>query len=130
MALTGTVHPPAASTALLAVVDDTALGLGWFLVPLTMISVCIMFVVALLVMNVQRQFPLYWWTPERVGGKGESKIEVEKDLESGSGSEDEKNGKEGVGAEVVITRGKVYVPEHLALTPEDVAFLESLSNRL
>ncbi|EEY19543.1 HPP family protein [Verticillium alfalfae VaMs.102] len=64
MALTKTVHPPAGATALLAVVDDSVLDLGWFLVPVVMLGCALMLVTALLVNNVQRRFPMYWWTPE------------------------------------------------------------------
>lgn len=64
MALTKTVHPPAGATALLAVVDDKVVRLGWFLVPVVLCGCGLMLVVALLVNNIQRQFPMYWWTPE------------------------------------------------------------------
>ncbi|KAJ2900728.1 hpp family protein [Zalerion maritima] len=76
MALTNTVHPPAGATALLAVTDEHAVELGWLLVPLMMLGCAIMLSVALLVDNVQRRFPLYWWTdvelPASRGGGGES----------------------------------------------------------
>jgi hypothetical protein len=64
MALTKTVHPPAGATALLAVVDDNVVHLGWFLIPVVLCGCGLMLVVALLVNNIQRQFPMYWWTPE------------------------------------------------------------------
>lgn len=64
MGLTGTVHPPAGATALLAVTDDSVARLGWMLVPLVLLSGTLMLVVALLINNVQRAFPVYWWTAE------------------------------------------------------------------
>lgn len=73
MALTNTVHPPAGATALLAVVDDSLVRLGWVLVPVMMLGCALMLGVALLVNNVAaRRFPMYWWTPEELGGKGRS----------------------------------------------------------
>ncbi|KAI5857333.1 HPP family protein [Durotheca rogersii] len=67
MALTGTVHPPAGATALLAVVDSGVAGLGWFLLPIMLLGCALMQAVALLLNNVQRRFPVYWWTPAEVG---------------------------------------------------------------
>ncbi|PHH85011.1 hypothetical protein CDD83_1034 [Cordyceps sp. RAO-2017] len=63
MALTKTVHPPAGATALLAVADDHLVALGWLLVPLVLLGCALMLAVALLVNNIERRFPLYWWTP-------------------------------------------------------------------
>ncbi|KAK8100197.1 hypothetical protein PG999_010571 [Apiospora kogelbergensis] len=68
MALTGTVHPPAGATALLAVVAADVRALGWFLVPVVLLGCALMLSVALLVNNAQRRFPVYWWTAGEVGG--------------------------------------------------------------
>ncbi|KOS20996.1 transmembrane protein [Escovopsis weberi] len=64
MALTKTVHPPAGATALLAVVDPNLIQAGWFLIPVMMLGCGLMLAVALLINNLQRRFPVYWWTPE------------------------------------------------------------------
>ncbi|CAK7566530.1 MAG: hypothetical protein SEPTF4163_004477 [Sporothrix epigloea] len=67
MALTGTVHPPAGATALLAVTDENAYHIGWWLVPAVLLGSVLMQVIALLVNNMQRRYPMYWWSPEAVG---------------------------------------------------------------
>lgn len=64
MALTKTVHPPAGATALLAVVDTELLEMGWYLLVVVLLSGVLMLAVALLLNNIERQFPVYWWTPE------------------------------------------------------------------
>lgn len=64
MALTKTVHPPAGATALLAVVDANLARIGWLLLPVVLLGCALMLAVALLVNNLQRRFPMYWWTPE------------------------------------------------------------------
>lgn len=78
MTLTNTLHPPGGATALLAAVDPTVSALGWDLVPLIMLGSTVMLAIALLVNNIQRQFPLYWWVAEECG-----------QLWTGRGSEDE-----------------------------------------
>jgi hypothetical protein len=67
MALTGTVHPPAGATALMAVLDRDVSALGWFLFLPLLLGCALMLGVALLVNNVQRRFPYYWWSPGETG---------------------------------------------------------------
>jgi len=69
MGLTGTVHPPAGATALMAVLDDDVARLGWFLLAPVMLGCGLMLCVALLVNNIQRRFPYYWWSPEEMGAR-------------------------------------------------------------
>jgi hypothetical protein len=71
MALTKTVHPPAGATALLAVIDDTLIHIGWFMLPVMLLGCALMLGVALLINNLERRFPIYWWTPEDLS-KGRS----------------------------------------------------------
>ncbi|KAF5526372.1 Transmembrane protein [Colletotrichum aenigma] len=136
MALTKTVHPPAGATALLAVVDDGVVKLGWFLVPIVMLGCVVMLATALIINNVQRRFPMYWWTPEDVRqhrvpwkrrGDEESygKAEAE-EVESRSRSESTVK----PDPVLIMRPGEVIVPEHMFITPEEKLFLEQLSNRL
>ncbi|KAI1268376.1 HPP family protein [Xylariaceae sp. FL1019] len=67
MGLTNTIHPPAGATALLAVVDDQAVALGWKLIPLVLLGCTIMLSVALILNNIFGRFPIYWWTADAMG---------------------------------------------------------------
>ncbi|KAK3400794.1 HPP family-domain-containing protein [Sordaria brevicollis] len=94
MALTGTVHPPAGATALMAVLDDKVMALGWYLIAVVMLGCGVMLGCALVVNNLRRRFPFYWWSPEPTGqfwaGKpkrGDGEV-VGKKGGSGSGSEE------------------------------------------
>lgn len=68
MQATGTVHPPAGATALLAAVDKDVRGLGWFLVPVTGVCGGVVLVSACLVGNLQRRWPVFWWVAGDVDG--------------------------------------------------------------
>ena len=153
MALTKTVHPPAGATALLAVTDDAIIHLGWFLLPMVMLGCTLMLVVALLVNNVGRRFPLYWWTPEELRpGKKEmfhrrpsssstarasaGEEEPKEDVEAQAGADVEP---EAAGPrhhrvpetnEILIRPTDVFVPEHMFLTQEEKLLLESMCQRL
>jgi hypothetical protein len=77
MALTKTVHPPAGATALLAVANPIITKLGWYLIPVMLLGLALMLAVALIINNIERQFPIYWWTPEDLRrNKGEPAEDV------------------------------------------------------
>ncbi|KAJ6474224.1 HPP family-domain-containing protein [Mycena sanguinolenta] len=63
MQITGTIHPPAGATAFLAAVDAEVYGIGWYYLPVVLLSSTLVLVSALLVNNIQRRYPAYWWTP-------------------------------------------------------------------
>ncbi|ATY60210.1 HPP family [Cordyceps militaris] len=154
MALTKTVHPPAGATALLAVVDDRLLGLGWFLVPVMMLGCALMVAVALVVNNIERRYPVYWWTPDALRPKEPIlRRAKEEDPESAPASatttnegaappppEDTDHDTAAEGPEVahckhdlnevVIRPGHVLVPHDMFLTQEEAQLLETLSRRL
>ena len=66
MTLTNSVHPPGGAVALLAAVNPTVNALGWMLIPLVLLATVLMLAVALLSNNIQRQYPIYWWSPKEV----------------------------------------------------------------
>ncbi|KAK2052467.1 HPP family protein [Colletotrichum caudatum] len=138
MALTKTVHPPAGATALLAVVDDGVVHLGWLLVPIVTLGSVIMLVIALVINNVQRCFPQYWWSPgdlracrapwKRRGGNLESREDVASDrIEARSTGSESTVREESV---LIMRPGEVLIPKHMFITQEEKTFLEGLSNRL
>lgn len=143
MGLTGTVHPPAGATALMAVMADDVADLGWFLIPPVMLGCGLMLATALLVNNIQRRFPYYWWSPEETGRFWRMRKE-EKHLTSGKVSIEQTNsgGASSSGDleaapmieyvdddNLVITKGHVKIPKDLYLTGEEKLMLETLSQR-
>ena len=133
MALTGTIHPPAGATALLAVADDSAVRLGWYLLPVVALGCGLMLCIALLVNNIQRKFPIYWWTPESIGeywvrrreGLPTVKMPGIKFVLTPVHLEEQ-----GESRTLVIRRGFVAAPDDMYFRPEEKLLLESLSERL
>jgi hypothetical protein len=147
MALTGTVHPPAGATALLAVVDENVALLGWYLLPVMLLGCVLMQSVALVVNNIQRRFPVYWWAPDEVGqrwGGREKQPSVEEGANASDGnsytgaklqqstSSHLEEGREGVAGDqwLVISKDQIVIPEGMYLAPEELSLLESLRERL
>ncbi|KAG0254542.1 hypothetical protein BG011_005664 [Mortierella polycephala] len=66
MQLTHTVHPPASASALIAVSGGQSiydLGYLYVLCPIAL-GVALMMIVAMLVNNVVRKYPVHWWNPK------------------------------------------------------------------
>lgn len=81
MSMTKTVHPPAGATALLAATNKEILEIGWWLVALVLLAALLMLVSAMLVNNLYKRFPLYWWTPVDLTKSNQTQIVQVKDIE-------------------------------------------------
>jgi hypothetical protein len=132
MAMTNTVHPPGGATALLAAVDPTVIAMGWMFVPLLLLGSVLMLVIALLINNIQRQFPVFWWTPRDVG------VQRKPDIEN-SGIEEKETtqkasldsvGQSGFKQTIVLSPDRILIPEGFPLDPEQIQVLEVLRIRL
>lgn len=137
MGITNTVHPPGGATALLAAIEPSITAMGWDFVPVVLVGSCLMLVVALVLNNIQRRFPVYWWTPRDVGRKAKKT-----DIETGPKEEEKKtkdvkderadSEQEGkcTSREIVISADTIRVPYGFTLGPEQEEILEVLRDRL
>ncbi|VDB96607.1 unnamed protein product [Peniophora sp. CBMAI 1063] len=62
MELTHTMHPPAGATAIIPTVTVQATALGWYYLPVVLLSSILSLTVALLINNIQRKYPAFWLT--------------------------------------------------------------------
>lgn len=137
MALTNTVHPPAGATALLAAVDPVVSHLGWYLLPLVLLSTVLTVASACLINNIQRRFPLYWVTPVDLS-KGSTDIERTPSVSRRSYPIKRKADNEGdtlgdgnrAENRIAITSEHILIPEHIFLADEEKAILEILRDRM
>ena len=125
MTVTKTVYPPAGATALLAAIDPQVEHLGWYLLPLVLLSTALTLITSLVINNIQRQYPTYWWTPASVGtASGEEDIEsvptktAVTHIESTDGNS------------IRITADDIMVPDGFYLAGEEGSILEILQDRL
>jgi len=124
MALTKTVHPPAGATALIAVVDDKAVSMGWKFIPLVLLGASIMLALALILNNIFGRFPLYWWSADNL-----DIVPPPEKMLSESSSGDEEKG-ESAPPTLTILRHGILAPDHIQLSSEEIRVLEGISNRL
>ncbi|KAK0512939.1 hypothetical protein JMJ35_004956 [Cladonia borealis] len=130
MTLTKTIHPPAGATALLAAVDPQVEPLGWYLLPLVLLSTALMLVTSLLLNNIQRQYPTYWWTPADLARK-DKPDDVEKNSSSKMSLNPKmQNAEEAEEPVIKITKDGVSVPDGICFAHEEMDILEVLHQRL
>lgn len=65
MMATKTTHPPAGATALIPIIDAKIYKLSWYFLPVVLLSSTLMVVVGLLIMNIQKRYPTFWWEPAK-----------------------------------------------------------------
>jgi hypothetical protein len=63
MQITKTTHPPAGATALLAAVNQDVIDMSWYLLPVVLLSSSLALAVALILNNIQRRYPTFWFVP-------------------------------------------------------------------
>ncbi|KAF2218496.1 HPP family protein, partial [Elsinoe ampelina] len=66
MRLTNTVHPPGGATAALTVATSSTRNLSWWIVALVALSTSTMVGVGLVVNNIGRKWPEFWWSSEEM----------------------------------------------------------------
>ncbi|QSZ29727.1 hypothetical protein DSL72_004244 [Monilinia vaccinii-corymbosi] len=129
MGLTNTIHPPAGATALLAATSPEITKIGWYLIPLVVLGSVLLIATACAVNNIQRTFPVYWWTPHRLGRKVEE--DIEKTSESASGAEQPtENLHTQEQGTIRIDKHRIVLPSWLSLEYEERATLEVIQSRL
>ena len=124
------VYPPAGATALLAAVDPTICDLGWYLLPIVLLSAVLTLVSSLLVNNIQRRYPLYWWTPADLSKEPGSDIEKLPSRDDSSHVVNSMNENTSQLTTITVTSEAITIPQHLKLAREEELVLEVLRNKM
>lgn len=130
MLLTGTVHPPGGASAVLAATEPLITAMGWYFVGLVMYGATLMLLVALVLNNIQRRFPAYWWTALDLR---EAKLLDEETVPDGRGGLEKRETQEQQlydQEQIQITGAEVLLPADLSLNVEEAKVLERLRLRL
>lgn len=133
MGITKTIHPPAGATALLASTSPEIEKIGWMLVPLIILGSVLMLGVACVVNNIQRTFPVYWWTPvdlnrpKKEDVEGQTKKDEKNEHAETSSFDDYVQGSDG---RIVIDGEHIVIPRWLSMDAEERIVLEILRQKL
>lgn len=137
MGLTKTVHPPAGATALLCSTEPAITALGWLFIPMIILGTVLLLAVALLLNNIQRQFPIYWWTPADLK-RAPAKLDVEKAAAPGTPMKGEpervrasdSNTQVVHDDRILIDKEQIIIPEWMAVDDEERETLQILHQKL
>lgn len=66
MTITKTIHPPSGATAMIAATQADITALGWYYIPVVMLSATLAIAVGLITNNIQRRFPVFWATAAKI----------------------------------------------------------------
>lgn len=71
MQLTKSVHPPSGATALLATVNAEVYAMSWYYLPVVLLSSTLVLITALIIDNIQRRYPAFWFTEPKDSSEDE-----------------------------------------------------------
>ena len=137
MTVTNTVYPPSGATALLAAVDPQVERLGWYLLPLVLLSGTLTLITSLIINNIQRRYPTFWWTPANVGRASETndiekaptKTTMNSDCSSSLAGPVMRLGSANGESIIRIAADSIVVPDGFYLAEEEKSVLEILQDR-
>jgi hypothetical protein len=137
MTITKTIHPPAGGTALIAATQVDIRALGWYYVPVVLLSSVLMIAIGLITNNVQLRYPMYWWTSLPLSPvRQEEQENLEKSarhvsLELTHSGRSRLRVDEVKGAEaIVLSVEGIIVPEFLRLSYDQRAVLDELQTKI
>lgn len=132
MAITKTIHPPSGGTALIAATQADIRALGWYYVPVVMLSAVLMMTIGLITNNIQRQYPMYWWTSGSLGPQQDivKKVVVGAELSEGYESELTVRDVEKAGEAIILSSEGVIIPDFLGLSYDQRAVLDELQTKI
>lgn len=132
MSVTNTVHPPGGATSILAATNTQVIRMGWIYVPFIMMSSVLMLTVGLIVNNIQRGYPVYWWTPRDLRKAKDvdlEKIDSNDSEEVLRGHSVERTASGGADA-IVVSPHHLFLPDMFDLDSDEIAVLHRLQARL
>jgi len=138
MSILNCVHPPAGASALLPSVDPGVRAMGWWYLPVQLISSVLIIGAASITGNIIRVYPTFWWTPGKVGRppKEEEKLEPLEKIPTTQSElyRREKEERYGVtftaGKTIEITSNEILVPRGIQFDELAYDWLETLQREL
>jgi hypothetical protein len=144
MTVTKTIHPPSGATAMIAATQADITALGWYYIPVVMLSATLAIAVGLITNNVQRRYPVFWATSAKIPARRPVVQEGKKGEETAGGRASEVTAvplprrasqvshKEHTvdTHKVIVNRDEIVVPEFIELESEHLQVLQEIQRLL
>jgi hypothetical protein len=148
MAITKTIHPPSGATAMIAATQADITALGWYYIPVVMLSAALAIGVGLITNNIQRRYPVFWLLPERIPTRKEKDEAKEMSITTSTTTPpapeptpEEKKGSHETPTladieteyrknHVIVSRSNIFIPEFLGLEDEHIQVLDEIQQLL
>jgi hypothetical protein len=137
MTITKTIHPPSGATAMIAATQADITALGWYYIPVVMLSATLALGVGLITNNIQRRYPVFWLTPDKIPSRRKDKVEASPAAEPTPSAappaitDTIRNSETEWGKDlVIISRSDIVVPAFLELENEHKAVIEEIQRLL
>jgi len=132
MTITKTVHPPSGATAMIAATQTDITALGWYYIPVVMLSAALAIAVGLVTNNIQRRYPIFWLTASKLpphsppamvrdgnttGDRGQPESEVKHKLGP-------------IARHVLVSSSEIVIPDSLYLADEHRQVLSEIQTLL
>lgn len=124
MSILGCVHPPSGATALIPLIDSDIGQMGWWYIPVQLVSSTVIIGVGLITNNVVRRYPVYWWTsyskPKIIDDEEKTESNI-KSNEIGA-----MNSVESIlikNDNIIISRNELIIPDSISLELSEVEHL-------
>jgi len=142
MTITKTIHPPSGATAMLAATQVEITALGWYYIPVVMLSASLSIGVGLITNNIQRRYPVFWLMAGKIPAKQppvqEEKVELGEGRASGATAvplprrPSQVSHKEHTMDQykVIVNRDEIVVPEFVELESEHLQVLQEIQRLL
>jgi hypothetical protein len=141
MTITKTIHPPSGATAMIAATQADITALGWYYIPVVMLSATLALGVGLITNNIQRRYPVFWISAAKIPPRRPLE---EKSAETAAGDTEagkdvslrrrpsEVSHREHIfdSYKVVVNRDEIVVPQFIELESEHLQVLQEIQRFL
>lgn len=141
MAITKTIHPPSGATAMIAATQADITALGWYYIPVVMLSASLAIGVGLITNNIQRRYPVFWLFPDKILSRKDKAEATKAGVQSAPEPKPEptKVSHDATLADVetqyrkhhvMVSKDSILLPEYLELEDEHTQVLEEIQRLL
>lgn len=125
------VHPPSGATALIPLIDDRIANMGWWYLPIQLVSSVVIIGIGLITNNILRRYPVYWWTSYTKPKPGDDdSLKQDKYTENSINAIGSSDSYVKAHQSLIINKNEVILPDGLELSTTEMEFLYEIKLKM